>query len=212
MRLYLSSYKLGNHPEKIKHLVGLNMHVGIISNASDSDSKTKRVLRIENNSKYLKTLGFTSEEIDLRKYFGKPNILKKKLLKFGLVWVRGGNIFLLQRAFEQSGFNVIIKELLNNDALVYMGESAGSVITGPSLKGLNIVDNPEDVPKGYSKQFSLRGLNLINFMIAPHYKSNHPESSSVDKLVKYFKDKKIVYKTLKDGEVIIINKPNKKSN
>ncbi|MDO8659650.1 MAG: Type 1 glutamine amidotransferase-like domain-containing protein [Candidatus Parcubacteria bacterium] len=209
MRLYLSSYKLGKNPEKLSQLVGLKKHAGIILNAGHPTTKAEHFLRFKKNKEYLKTLGFTSEDIDLKNYFGKSAALKKKLTRFNLILVKGGNIFFLQRAFEQSGFNIIIKELLKNDSLVYAGESAGAVIAGPSLKGLHIVDNAIDVPKGYLSKFSNKGLGLINYMIAPHHKSNHPESPSVDKLIKYFCKRNIKYKALKDGEVIIINKPKK---
>lgn len=205
MRLYLSSYKLGSHPERLNLLVGFKKHVGIILNAGDFAPEEERSLRFIKNKDYLDTLGYSSEEIDLRKYFGKLNDLKLFLMRFDLVWVKGGNIFSLQRAFEQSGFNIIIKELLKDDRIVYVGESAGSVITGPSLEGLNIVDSENEIPEGYPNEFSTQGLNLINYMIAPHFHSDHPESSSVEKLVEYFKDKNIPYKTLKDGEVIIID-------
>jgi len=95
--------------------------------------------------------------------------------------------------------------MLDKDLVVYAGESAGSVIAGPSLEGLDIVDNAKDVPKGYLAQFSMIGLNLISYMIAPHHKSDHPESPSVEKLVKYFKNKNIPHQPLRDGEVIIVS-------
>ncbi|KKR23667.1 MAG: Peptidase E [Candidatus Daviesbacteria bacterium GW2011_GWB1_39_5] len=205
MRLYLSSYKLGDNPEELFNLAGKNKHVGIIFNAGDFDTQEERLIRLEKNIKNLKLLGFTAEEIDLRKYFGKTDLLKIFLLKFGIIWVKGGNIFLLKRAFEQSGFDKIIHEMLDKDLVVYAGESAGSVIAGPSLEGLDIVDNAKDVPKGYLAQFSMIGLNLISYMIAPHHKSDHPESSSVEKLVKYFKNKNIPHQPLRDGEVIIVS-------
>ncbi len=209
MRLYLSSYRLGNHHEELSLLVGVKKHAGIILNAGDSASKEELNLRFQKQSENLKSLGFTSEEIDLRKYFGKSDDLKKFLTRFNLIWVQGGNIFFLQRAFEQSGFNLIIKEMLINDELVYAGYSAGAVIVGPSLEGLSIVDDTKEVPKGYLPEYSMKGLNLVDFTIAPHYKSDHPESPSVDKLVEYFEKNNIKYETLRDGEVIIINDGNK---
>ncbi len=205
MRLYLSSYKLGDHPELLFDLAGENKRVGIIFNAGDFDTKEERTARLEKNVKNLKSLGFTVEEIDLKKYFGKTSLLKDFLLTFGIIFVKGGNVFLLKRAFEQSGFDKLICEMLNKDLVVYAGESAGAVIMGPSLVGLDIVDDAEVIPPGYVAQFSMDGLNLINCVIVPHYKSDHPESPSIDKLVDYFNKKKITYKTLKDGEVIIIN-------
>jgi dipeptidase E len=38
-----------------------------------------------------------------------------------------------------------------------------------------------------------------------HYKSDHPESTSIDKEVEYCEKNNIPYQTLKDGEVIVVN-------
>src|SRR3989338_3532268 len=76
MRLYLSSYKLGDNPEELFNLAGKNKHVGIIFNAGDFDTQEERLIRLEKNIKNLKLLGFTAEEIDLRKYFGKTDLLE----------------------------------------------------------------------------------------------------------------------------------------
>lgn len=141
----------------------------------------------------------------MRKYFGKSEVLKKHLSQFGLVWVLGGNTFVLKRAYEQSGFDFIIKEMLATDKIVYGGYSAGVVILSPSMKGLEIVDDPKIVPEGYAPEFSWGGLGLVDYNIAVHYRSDHPESEMVEKEVEYLEKNKIPYKTLRDGEVIVIN-------
>ena len=41
-------------------------------------------------------------------------------------------------------------------------------------------------------------------MILPHYKSDHQESKDIDKEVECYIQNKILFKVLKDGEVIII--------
>ena len=41
-------------------------------------------------------------------------------------------------------------------------------------------------------------------MILPHYKSDHPESEDIDKEVEYCDKNNIPYKTLRDGEVMIL--------
>lgn len=99
----------------------------------------------------LKSLGFSPEQIDLRNYFGKPQELKKYLSNFGLVWVYGGNAFVLKRAYEQSGFDKIIKDMLLKDEIVYTGFSAGIVILSKSLKGLEIVDDTKRSLEGADK-------------------------------------------------------------
>lgn len=50
------------------------------------------------------------------------------------------------------------------------------------------------------------GLNILDFIPVPHYKSDHPESHLVDKVIEVLEQRKIKYKPLSDGEVIIMNK------
>lgn len=206
MKLYLSSYKFGNFTDELIKLVGDNKKAAVIGNARDwSDDKERAEKGLQEQMKTLESLGFSAEELDLRKYFGKSEALKKYLSQFGLVWVLGGNTFVLKRAYEQSGFDLIIKEMIMKDKIVYGGYSAGVVILSPSMKGLEIVDDPNIVPEGYASEFSWDGLGVVNYSIAVHYRSNHPESASVEKEVEYLEKNKIPYKTLRDGEVILID-------
>jgi dipeptidase E len=105
---------------------------------------------------------------------------------------------------SQSGFDKLIEEKINDSDFVYAGYSAGSCVVTPTLKGLEIVDDPIEVPKGYNSEIIWEGLGFVDYSIAPHYKSNHPESAMVDETVKYFVEHKMPHKTLSDGEVIIV--------
>ncbi len=206
MRLYLSSYKFGNYTEELVKLCPDNKKVGVIMNAVDWSNDKERITKSLNDQMdVLKSLGFNPEQIDLKNYFGKSEELKKHLSSFGLVWVYGGNTFVLKRAYKQSGFDKIIKEMLLEDKIVYAGFSAGIVILSESLKGLEIVDDPNIIPEGYEKDFNWDGLGILDYHIAVHYKSDHPESASMDKEIEFYKEKNMPYQTLKDGEVIVIN-------
>jgi dipeptidase E len=206
MRLYLSSYKFGNYTEELVKLCPDNKKVGVIMNAIDWSNDKERIAKSLNDQMdILKSLGFGPEQIDLRNYFSKAEELKKHLSSFGLVWVYGGNTFVLKRAYEQSGFDKIIKEMIEKDEIIYAGFSAGIVILSKSLKGLEIVDDPNVVPEGYEKDFNWDGLGILDYHIAVHYKSDHLESASVDKEVEYCEKNNIPYQTLKDGEVIVVN-------
>lgn len=206
MRLYLSSYKFGNFSNELVKLVGSNKRVAVIGNSRDwSGDKERAQKGMEEQMQILNSLGFSAEELDLRKYFGKSELLKKYLSQFGLVWVLGGNTFVLKRAYEQSGFDYVIKEMLTEDKIVYGGYSAGVVILSPSMRGLEIVDDPRVVPEGYAPEFSWDGLGLVDYSIAVHYRSDHPESALVEKEIEYLEKNKIPYKTLRDGEAIVIN-------
>ena len=50
------------------------------------------------------------EILDLRNYFGEKGKLEQKLSEYGGCWVRGGNVYILQKAMEKSGFDQILKE------------------------------------------------------------------------------------------------------
>jgi len=204
MKLYLSSYRLGNKPEVLVNLVSANKKAVVIGNAMDfltEDAGRKESVQREMDD--LTNLGFEPEEVDLRQYFGKPQELRDKLASFGLVWVRGGNVFVLRKAFKESGVDEWLKEQRGNKDLVYAGYSAGVCVLSPSLKGLDIVDNPNTIPEGYSKDTVWDGLGLVSFAFAPHYMSNHPEAEAVSRLVEYDKKSGIEYKALQDGEVIV---------
>lgn len=205
MKLYLSSYRLGDNPQKLVELVSENKKVAVIPNALDfSKDIERRNSTVQRELDDLKSLNLEPEEVDLRKYFEKSKALATKLSEFGTLWVIGGNTFILRRAFKESGIDKWLIGQKDNRELVYAGYSAGVCVLSPSLKGLELVDDPNIVSEGYSKKTIWEGLGLIDFAFAPHYKSDHPETKMVDEEVEYFIKNKINYKTLHDGEVIII--------
>jgi dipeptidase E len=204
MKLYLSSYHLGNKPEKLKVLVKENAKAAIILNAADNSASEKRSSYVTSQIDALVTLGIQAEELDLRDYFHDSQGLATKLSGYDLVWVVGGNAFVLLRAMKQSGFDTLIVPLVENDEIVYSGFSAGAVVATPSLHGLELVDDKDTVPVGYNKEIVWTGLHLVGKSIAPHYKSNHPESEAVNKVVKYFLENGMDYWTLSDGQALIV--------
>lgn len=204
MKLYLSSYHLGNHPEKLKQLVKEDAKAAIILNAADNSDDERRASYVASQIEALETLGIYSEELDLRDYFSSPKELEIKLPKYDLVWVVGGNSFLLRRAMKQSGFDKLIVPMVESGKIVYSGFSAGAVVATPTLHGIELVDDKDMVPEGYDKAVVWNGLNLVGKSIAPHYKSNHPESEAVDEVVRYFLDNGMDYWTLSDGEALVI--------
>lgn len=206
MRLYLSSYKLGDYPKELIKLTGEGAKIAIIGNAGDGYGNIKERKESINRHKFnLSNIGLLPSEIDLKKYFGKSKGLEIKLKEFDAVWVKGGNTFILRRAMKLSGFDKIIKKMLKKDEIVYAGFSAGWCILSSSLHGLETVDDPNMIPAGYPKKIEWKGLGLINYSACPHYKSDHPESADVDKEVQFYKQNKIPYKVLRDGEVIVVN-------
>jgi len=205
MRLYLSSFRNGNHPEQLHRLIGSGRRTALIVNAMDFIPADVRAAKYAEEAERLKSMGLEPVEVDLRQYFGKPEGLKEVLSGFDLIWVRGGNVFVLRRAFKQSGADVIIKELLENNTVAYGGYSAGVDILQPHLHGIELVDPPDEVPEGYDAEVLWDCLGLLPYCVAPHYKSDHPESADIDKVVNYYTENHIPFIALHDGEVIVIN-------
>ncbi len=204
MRLYLSSFGIGNQPERLLPLVDAPRHVAIIMNALDN----KPVVRerfLANETETFTKMGFAAEELDLRAYFGKQQELSKLLATKNFIWVNGGNTFVLRRAMKESGFDIEIKSALQKDTLAYGGFSAGVVVLSPDLHGLDITDNPHKIPDGYKPEVIWEGLGIINFSVAVHYQSNHDESVLTDQEIAYYVEHKTPYKTLRDGQVMIMN-------
>lgn len=211
MRLYLSSYKFGDSPELMVPLIKGSKKTAIIMNAQDNVLPERRAERLQQEIDGLATLGLHPEELDLRDYFGKQEELAVSVRDIDYFWVRGGNVFMLRRAFRQSGFDTIISELLLSDSVAYGGFSAGVCVLAPTLRGVELVDPKDEVlATGYEKKVIWEGLGLLKYSVAPHYRSDHPESADIDRCVAYFETNNMPYRTLRDGEVIIVNGGNER--
>jgi dipeptidase E len=70
------------------------------------------------------------------------------------------------------------------------------------LHGIELVDNPSHVPDGYEADMLWEGLGVVPSIVAPHYRSNHPESAAIEQVVQYFIDHHLLFKALRDGEAL----------
>jgi dipeptidase E len=106
---------------------------------------------------------------------------------------------------RQSGFDELIKAALGRDEIVFAGFSAAAVIVAPSLRGLEKVDDPDDAPTGYDRETVWEGLGLLPYSLAVHFKSDHSESAAVDEEIAFYQKNDIPYRTLRDGEALVID-------
>lgn len=180
-----------------------NKKVAIIRNALDFSNDLERLNKGAQQEKNdLHKLGLDPYIIDLRDYF-QNSYLAQDLEKFGGVWVVGGNSFILKRAFFQSKLDKFLQSKLEKESdFVYGGYSAGICILAPSLRGIYLVDDPNLFPDGYKKTIDWGGLNILEYCIAPHYRSDSSESVLIEKAINYFITNKILFKALRDGESI----------
>lgn len=205
MRLYLASSGMGNQPRALLSLVADRRRAAVIANALDDADERVRAAGVAGEVGYLRQLGLDVVEVDLRPYFGKSEQLAQVLASFNLLWVCGGNAFVLRRAFRQSWFDSILKRLLAEDAVVYGGNSAGVCILSPSLHGIELLDDSTHVPDGYEADVIWEGLGLLPYRVAPHYQSAPSElAAAVDQLVRYYIEHHLLFKALRDGEALVI--------
>ena len=206
MKLYLSSYKVGDEPEKLGALFSDNKIVGYVPSALDftgADVERRR-LHIEKDMQSLEQIGLHPVLLDLKEYFENKEGLKTKLSELGGLFISGGNTFVLRQAMKLSGLDDILINSEVPENFVYAGYSAAGCVLSPSLKSYSIVDDATDHPYEGQSEILWEGIGLIDFAFMPHYESDHPESGDIQKEIAYCEEHSIPYKTLRDGEVIII--------
>lgn len=205
MRLYLSSFRMGQHPEHLVVLAGEGSRAAVVANAMDEAAADIRREAVERELQALTELGFRAGELDLRTYFGDEAGLSAELARHDLLWVRGGNTFMLRYALRRVGDDVL-PGLLGRDALAYGGYSAGACVLAPSLHGLEMVDDPDAVSRAYGAGPVWEGLGVLDYAIVPHFQSpDHPESAACDALARHYREAGVAHRTLRDGQALVIS-------
>jgi dipeptidase E len=207
MRLYLSSYRFGNARRRLVDLAGRGARVAVVSNALDlipDESRRAYARNVHDPVADLADDGFDPFELDLRDHFGDPARLARALEGVGLVWAVGGNSFLLRRAMAQSGLDRLLSERLARDEIAYGGWSAGACVAGASLRGVDLMDEPGEIAPGYDPAPIYEGLGLVDFVIVPHFASEHPEADAASVAAAWLAQQDIPHRTLRDGQALIL--------
>jgi dipeptidase E len=208
--MYLSSFRLGDHPERLVALLtDPPGPAAIIPNACDGYPADGRAEGVQREIDALRGLGIEARVLDLRDYFRQRGRLASELPRYRMVWVRGGNTFVLRHAMAASGADAILTDLIRRDAIVYAGYSAGACVLAPSLRGLEAegLDDPDLVRSVYGAPGPIwDGLGLLDYMILPHFESpGHPETEAVGRAVERFRAEGLPHRTLRDGQAIVID-------
>jgi len=199
VRLFLSSFRLDDTWRELPDLVGAGARTAVVLNALDNVPDFPRADWMEAERSALAALGLRAFELDLRTCVGRPDALRSALAGVGLVWVTGGNVFVLREAMRRSGLDAVLLERLRADTVAYGGYSAGACVAGPTLRGIELVDDVGAVSKPIWD-----GLGLVDFSIAPHYRSAHPDAEPVERVVAYFETRAMPFRAVRDGEAIVV--------
>ena len=194
VRLYLSSFRLGDRPERLLELVETGP-AAVIANAMDAAPDDVRAEAVDRELTALSELGLDAEEVDLRR--DDPSVLER----YALLWVRGGNVFVLRNALAESGADDVVRTLLAEDATVYAGYSAGPCVLGPTLRGFELVDDVGAV----EGEPVWDGLGVLDFVFVPHVDSpGHPESEDCGRLATLLTERGVPHRTFRDGEALVV--------
>lgn len=114
MRLYLSSFRLGSHSDRLLSLTGAARRTAVVCNALDAEPRSVRVAGVERELGELRSIGLDTQAVDLR----QPMAVQR-LEGYDFVWVRGGNTFVLRRILADSGADLVLVDLIHRGGLVY---------------------------------------------------------------------------------------------
>ncbi|MDQ6849164.1 MAG: peptidase E [Actinomycetota bacterium] len=195
MRLYLSSFRIGDHPNRLLELAGKGRRLALVCNALDGMADEVRQAGVDREVAELTSLGFVVTEADLR----HGALAARHLVAADVIWVRGGNVFVLRRALADNGADALIVDLIKRDAVVYAGYSAGASVLAPDLRGLERVDDVTAVANPIYD-----GLAVLDRPVVPHVDSpEHPETHDCDSASADMTRSGRPHWALSDGEVLL---------
>jgi len=192
MKLYLAS-----QADQVLNKIDFNKRkkLGFIANASDL-KENKDTIDLIKEALIKKEKDLKIIDIDLRNKTKEQ--LKKELDKVEIIFVNGGNAFYLLEKVKESGFDELVRDLVNQ-GVIYIGSSAGSCIMGSSLEPIRLMDDL-NLAKNLK---SYKGIGLVDFVIVPH-SGRGKYGDQIKKIIKEYKDKyKLV--TLTDDEFIEVD-------
>jgi len=138
---------------------------------------------VKTGKKALEKAGMIVEEIEITQFSNKE--ISSILHRCDYIYITGGNTFFLLHELKRKGIDKIISEQVKSGKL-YIGESAGAIITSPDTEYMKTVnfDQIEKAPelKDYSS------LGLVNFYTIPHY-GNFPFKKKCERVIQLYSEK-----------------------
>lgn len=150
---------------------------------------------VEEETSTLESLGMTVDVLEVSS--ASYDSIVNSLTKNDIIFVGGGNTFFLLQELRRSGADqILIREV--EKGKLYIGESAGSIITCPDIGYCAEMDSPEKAPD----LIDYAGLNLVDFYIVPHI-GNAEMGEAAEKAVEKYSSE-LELKAITDEQVILV--------
>ena len=186
--------------------------IELVKKFLDKNTESKKILfiptaaNVEEYKKYMhltqkafEDFGYEVENFDVSVF--SEEIAKEKLSEAKIVFISGGNIFYLLQELKRKNLITYLKERIEN-GLLYIGESAGSVIAAPDIEYASVIDDKTVA----TELDDYIGLNLVDFYIVPHFEEE-PFVEGSRKTVELYKDK-LDLKLINNKEAILVENNN----
>ena len=186
--------------------------IELVKKFLDKNTESKKILfiptaaNVEEYKKYVhltqkvfEDFSYEVENFDVSIF--SEEIAKEKLSEAKIVFISGGNTFYSLQELKRKNLITYLKERIEN-GLLYIGESAGSVIAAPDIEYASVIDDKTVATEldGYA------GLNLVDFYIVPHFEEE-PFVESSRNTVELYKDK-LDLKLINNKEAILVENNN----
>lgn len=150
---------------------------------------------VEEETSTLESLGMTVDVLEVSS--ASYDSIVNSLTKNDVIFVGGGNTFFLLQELRRSGADqILIREV--EKGKLYIGESAGSIISCPDIGYCAEMDSPEKAPD----LIDYAGLNLVDFYIVPHI-GNAEMGEAAEKAVEKYSSE-LELKAITDEQVILV--------
>ena len=186
--------------------------IKLVKKFLDKNTESKKILfiptatNVDEYKKYIhltqkafEDFGYEVENFDVSIF--SEEIAKEKLSEAKIVFISGGNTFYLLQELKRKNLITYLKERIEN-GLLYIGESAGSVIAAPDIEYASVIDDKTVA----TELDDYTGLNLVDFYIVPHFEEE-PFVESSRKTVELYKDK-LDLKLINNKEAILVENNN----
>ena len=138
----------------------------------------KVVFYVEAGKKSLEKLGLIVDVLEIST--ASPGEISTKLNGNDFIYITGGNTFFLLQELKRTGADKIITKEVNAGK-IYIGESAGAMITAPNIEYVKGMDSVKKAPN----LDNFDALGLVDFYTVPHY-TNFPFKKAAQKIVETY--------------------------